>query len=58
MCYENRFFKSWAKPKVQQREQMKPESERALQDVRPIHPASEREITRPREVARGVEEIV
>jgi hypothetical protein len=58
MCYENRFFKSWAKPKVQKREQMKAELERALQDVRPIHPASEREITRRREVARGLEEIV
>ena len=58
MCYDKRFLKSWAKPKVLQREQIKPEVERARSDIQPVHPASEREITRRKQVEREFEEIV
>jgi hypothetical protein len=58
MCYENRFLKSWAKPKVKKREQIKPELEHARPDAQPIRSESEREITRRKEVAREPEEIV
>jgi hypothetical protein len=58
MCYDKRFLKSWTKQKVQKREQIKPELERARPDVQPIHPATEREITRRKEVERVFEEIV
>jgi hypothetical protein len=58
MCYDKRFLKSWAKQKVQKREQIKPEIERARSDRQPIRPASEREITRRKEVERELEEIV
>jgi hypothetical protein len=58
MCYDKRFSKSWAKPRVQRREQIKPEIERARRDVQPVHPASEREITHRKEVEREFEEIV
>jgi hypothetical protein len=58
MCYEQRFFKSWAKQKAQQREEIKPETERARPDVQPIRPSPEREITRRREAERKFEEIV
>jgi hypothetical protein len=58
MCYDKRFLKSWAKQKVQKREQIKPEIERVRPDVQPIHPAREREITRRKEVEREFEEIV
>ena len=57
MCYDKRFLKSWAK-QVQKREQIKPEMERARSDGQPIRPASEREITRRKEVERALEEIV
>ena len=58
MCYDKRFLKSWAKQKVQVREQIKPETERARSDVQQIYPASEREITRRKEVERVFEEVV
>jgi hypothetical protein len=58
MCYEKRFLKSWAKQKVQKREQIEPEVERARPDVQPVYPASEREITRRKQVEREFEEIV
>jgi hypothetical protein len=58
MCYDKRLLKSWAKQEVQNREQIKPEMERARPDVQPIRPASEREITRRKEVERELEEIV
>jgi len=56
MCYENRFFRSWAKQKAQKREEIKPETGRAPPEVQPIRPAPEREVTRRKEVER--EEIV
>jgi hypothetical protein len=58
MCYEQRFFKSWAKRNAQQREEIKPEEVRARADVQPIRPAPEREITRRKQVEREFEEIV
>ena len=58
MCYDKRFLKSWAKQKVQKREQIKPEMERARSDGQPIRPVSEHEITRRKEVERELEEIV
>jgi len=58
MCYERILFESWAKQKVQKREQIKPEVESARPDVQPMYPASEREITRRKEVKREFEEIV
>jgi hypothetical protein len=58
MCYENRFLKSWAKQKVQKREDIKPVMERAPPDVQRIRPASAHEITRRKEVERAFEEIV
>ena len=58
MCYEQRFFKSWAKQKAQKREQIEPEEVRAHPDVQPIRPVPEREITRSKEVEREFEEIV
>jgi hypothetical protein len=58
MCYDKRFLKSWARQKVQKREQIKPEIERARSDGQPIRPASEREITRRKEVERELGEIV
>jgi hypothetical protein len=58
MCYEQIFFKSWAKQKAQKREEIKPEEVRARPDVQPIRPAPEREITRRKEVEREFEEIV
>jgi hypothetical protein len=58
MCYEQRFFKSWAKRTAQKREEIKPDIERARPDVHPIRPVLEREATRRKEVARELEEIV
>jgi hypothetical protein len=58
MCYEQRFFKLWARQKAQKREEIKPEEVRARPDVQPIRPAPEREITRRKEVERDFEEIV
>jgi hypothetical protein len=58
MCYDKRFLKSWAKQKVQKRDQIKTEMERSRSEVQPIHPASEPEITRRKEVERVFEEIV
>ena len=58
MCYDKRFLKSWAKPRVQQRGQIKPGIERARPEVQPNHPAFEREITHRKEVEREFEEIV
>lgn len=58
MCYDRKFLESWAKHKVQKREQIKPEVERTRPDVQPMYPASEREITRRKEVEREFEEIV
>jgi len=58
MCYELRFFKSWAKQKAQKREEDTPEVVRARPDVRPIRPAPERASTRRTEVEREPEEIV
>ena len=58
MCYEQRFFKSWAKQKAQKREEIKPEEVRARPDVQPIRPAPEREITRRKEVELQFEDIV
>jgi hypothetical protein len=58
MCYDKRFLKLWAKQKVQKREPIKSEIERVLADVKPIHPASEGESTRRKEVERPFEEIV
>jgi hypothetical protein len=58
MCYEQRFFKSWAKRNAQKREAITPETERARRDVHAIRPAPEREITRRIEVERKFEEIV
>lgn len=58
MCYEQRFFKSWAKQKAQQREQIQPEVKRARPDVHPSGPAPEREMRRRKEVEREFEEIV
>jgi hypothetical protein len=58
MCYEMRFLKSWAKQKAQQREEIKPEIERARPDVQPIRRAPERETTRRKEVEREFEDIV
>ena len=58
MCYDRTFLKSWAKQKVQRREQIEPEAERALPDVQPISRASEHEVTRRTEVERELDEIV
>jgi hypothetical protein len=58
MCYEQRFFKSWARQKAQKREEIKPEEVLDRPDVQPIRPAPEREITRGKEVERDFEEIV
>jgi hypothetical protein len=58
MCYDKTFLKSWAKQKVQKHEQIEPEAERARPDVQPIGRASEREITRRKEVGRELDEIV
>ena len=58
MCYQQRFFKSWAKQQAQKREEIKPEELRARPDVQPIRPAPEREITRRKQVERELEEIV
>ncbi|MDB6043130.1 MAG: hypothetical protein JWM63_1681 [Gammaproteobacteria bacterium] len=58
MCYDQRFFKSWARQKAEKREEIKPEEVRARPDVQPIRPAPEREITRRKEVERDFEEIV
>jgi hypothetical protein len=58
MCYDRLFLESWAKQKVQKRDQIKPEVERVRPDVQPMHPASERETTRRKEVEREFEEIV
>jgi hypothetical protein len=58
MCYDKLFLESWAKQKVQKPEQIKPEVRSARPDVQPIHPASERDITRRKEVEREFEEIV
>ena len=57
MCYQQRFFKSWAKQKAQKREEITPEVVHARPIVQPIRPAPEREKTR-RTVERGLEEIV
>jgi hypothetical protein len=58
MCYEKTFLKSWAKQKVQKREQIEPEVERARPDAQPISRASEHEVTRRKEVERELDEIV
>jgi hypothetical protein len=58
MCYEQRFFESWAKQKAQKHEEIKLEEGRARPDVQPTRPAPEREITRHKEVEREFEAIV
>ena len=58
MCYEQRFFKSWAKQKARQAREIKPEERRAHPDVQPIRPAPKHEITRGKVVEREYEEIV
>jgi hypothetical protein len=58
MCYEQRFYRFWAKQKAQKREEIKPEEVRARPDVQPIRPAPERAIRRRKEVERELEEIV
>jgi hypothetical protein len=58
MCYEQRFFKSWAKQKAQKREEVKPDVKRARPDVSPIRPTSEHGVARRKEVEREFEEIV
>ena len=58
MCYEQRFFKSWAKQKAQKREEIKPDVNRARPNVSPIRPAPEHGIARRKEVEREFEEIV
>jgi hypothetical protein len=58
MCYDKAFMKLWAKSKVQEREQIKPEAERVHPEAQPIRPASGREMTRGKEVRREFEEIV
>jgi hypothetical protein len=58
MCYEQRFFKSWAKQKAQKRGAIKPEEVRARPDAQPIRAAPEHETTRRKEVEREFEEIV
>ena len=57
MCYEKRFLESWVEQKALKRDEIRPE-ERARPDAQPIRPAPEREITRRKEVERGLEEIV
>ena len=58
MCYEQRFFKSWAKQKARQQAQIKPETDRARPDVQPIHTVPQRETKPRKEVEREFEEIV
>jgi hypothetical protein len=58
MCYDKTFLKSWAKQKVQKREQIEPEVERARPDVQPISRASEHEVTGRKEVERELDEVV
>jgi hypothetical protein len=58
VCYEERFFRLWAKRKAQKREEIKPEIGRARPDVQPIRPVPEREVKRRKEVEREFEEIV
>jgi hypothetical protein len=58
MCYEKTFLKSWAKQKVQKREQIEPEVERARPDAQPTSRVSEHEVTRRKEVERELDEIV
>jgi hypothetical protein len=58
MCYEARFFKSWAKQKAPTRAKIEAETERVRSSVRPIRPAPEREITRREEVERELDKVV
>jgi hypothetical protein len=58
MCYELRFFKSWAKQKAQKREEDTPEVVRARPDIPPIRPAPERASTRRGEVVHEPEEVL
>ena len=58
MCYEQRFFKSWAKGTARKRKEINPDIEHARPDVHPIRTAPERETTRRKEVEREFEEIV
>ena len=56
MCYEVRFFRSWAKRNAQKREEIPSEVERARPKVQPIRPAVELETARRKK--RELEEIV
>jgi hypothetical protein len=55
MCYDRIFLKSWAKQKVQKREQIEREAERARPDLLSSSPASEREVTQRKKVEREIE---
>lgn len=57
MCYEQRFFKSWAKRKTQQREEVAREAQSARSDSQPIRPPPAPELTHRKKVRRELEEI-
>jgi hypothetical protein len=58
MCYELRFFRSWAKQKAQRREEDTPDVVRAPPDAEPIHPVPEHASTRRREIVHEPEEVI
>lgn len=58
MCYEARFFKSWAKQKAPTHEKIEAETERVRSSVQPIRPAPERETTRREKVERELDEVI
>jgi hypothetical protein len=58
MCYELRFFRSWAKQKTQTREEDTPEVVRARPDAQPLRPTPDRASPRRREVVHEPEEVL
>ena len=58
MCYEERFFSSWATKKTQKREKNQPVTERDRSQVVPIRAAPTPETKHHQEVERELEEIV
>jgi hypothetical protein len=58
MCYEESFYRSWARKKVQKRESRQPVTEPDRTELKPVDPAPVAETTRPKEVERELEEIV
>jgi len=58
MCYEVRFFRSWAKQNEQKSTEIKSEAEPTRQKIVPTHPPVGSEISQRKERRRATEEVI